>query len=146
MALGLLGKSPRIVAVSYGAPSGILPVSVVILDGHREARLALAAAFGRDADFALLGGTEDTAEALQLCARFQPQIVLVDSRTVYKALETCRTVLERSPRSQIVLLSTFFDPGEQRRYEDAGASACYLKSEPFRVLATRLKSLVGLLE
>lgn len=142
MALGRRRRLSRIECVTRAAPS-LSQISVLILDGHREARDALAAAFRRDGGFLLLGHTEDAAQAAELSASLHPDIILVDTRSVHRALEACRSLRQASPGSHIVLLSTFFEPGEQRRYEDAGVAAWYLKGEPFRVLAGRLKRLVG---
>lgn len=117
-------------------------ITILILDGHTRARHALASAFATTPDFDLVAHTGDAAEAVGLCREHQPQVVLIDVRTVAGAAEACLTILESSGQSRIVALATIFEPGEEARYHQLGVRECWPKVQHFSFLTQKLRVLL----
>ena len=82
------------------APTGVDPITVVIVDDHLLVADGLAAALGVPDDITVLGIAGNCAEAATVVAREQPRVLLLDQRlpdglgtdTLPRLLEACPTL------------------------------------------------------
>lgn len=63
-----------------------MPVSVVGVDDHRLIRDGGKAIFDRGSEYGALGESENSAEAVQLCRKSRPDIVLMDMGLLARTL------------------------------------------------------------
>jgi DNA-binding NarL/FixJ family response regulator len=112
------------------------------VEGHEGIREALGGKLRGLPDFDFVGDTSSPTRALDLAARLNPELILVDfqTRPAYAA-ELCARIRQASPHSLLVVFTAFADAETRARYEEAGATACLLKDIGFLQLATELRAL-----
>jgi CheY-like chemotaxis protein len=99
--------------------------SILVVDDDKDFREALVA-FLEDSGLPVAASARDGAEAVDLAAKCQPDVILMDLRMpVLGGIEATRRIKEASPRTQVLFLSAYDDPGLDRSAADAGAY-CYL--------------------
>ncbi len=95
-------------------------------------------------DFEVVADTSSPTKALDLAARLIPELILVDFPTTAPyAAELCARIRQASPRSVLVVLTSFADAETRSLYKQAGATACLLKDIGFRSLVGELRTLVA---
>ena len=102
---------------------------VVVADDHQIVRDGFAGLLATQADFAVVGTAKDGAEAVAVCRRTVPDVVLMDVRMpTMDGIEATRRITAAEPGHPRVLILTTFDLDEYV-YEAlrAGASGFLLK-------------------
>ncbi len=106
-------------------------LKIVLADDHRLVRKGLAALLGTEPDFMMVGEAENGLQALQLVERLQPDILVLDlMMPVMSGLEVTRSLLQRSCRTGIVILSMHSDESYIFEALRLGAQAYILKEAP----------------
>src|SRR5262245_60934198 len=83
-----------------------LPIRVLIADDNADLRDALASLIGSDVDLELAAAAGDAHEAIELAARVQPDVALVDARMPGGGgVAAAQGIAARSPQTTIVALS-----------------------------------------
>lgn len=114
-------------AMDSGA--GDRPVRVMLVDDHAVVRSGLRAFLMAFEDLDLVGEASDGEEAVRLCARVQPDVVLMD--LVMPRMDgatATRQIREQFPRTQVIALTSF---KEEKMIQDvlrAGAIGYLLKN------------------
>ncbi len=116
---------------------------VVVVDDVPEIRVLLSEVLSLSGRFQVVGEAADGLEAIDQVQQHQPDLVILDlSMPRMDGLEALPKILERSPRSKVVVLSAFEEKRLGRAALESGA-ACYLEKglhphdlvqELFRVL------------
>lgn len=82
------------------------PIRVLVADDDAGIRSALAALIDRDAELELAAVAADASEAVELAAREQPDVALVDVRMPRGgAAAAVRGIASRSRKTSVILLS-----------------------------------------
>jgi NarL family two-component system response regulator LiaR len=105
------------------------PIRVMIVDDHALVRTGLGAFLQVYPDLELVAEAESGEQALRLCERLQPDVVLMD--LVLPGMDgaaTTRAIRERWPQTQIVALTSFKDPEWVEKALQAGAVGYLLKN------------------
>ncbi|MFN3347132.1 MAG: response regulator transcription factor [Candidatus Bipolaricaulaceae bacterium] len=111
---------------------------VLVVDDHAVVREGLKALLSR-AGFCVVAEAADAARALELTARTQPELAIVDvALPGISGLELCRRLRRRFPKVKVVLLSMFDEPEWRAEAARAGAWAYLLKDAPFPALLESL--------
>lgn len=80
-------------------------------------------------DLKLVGEAANGEEAIYLCRREKPDVVLMDMvMPVMDGVRATREIHSNFPRIQIIGLTTFYDPEMIQKMLDAGATSFLLKS------------------
>ncbi|RME86019.1 MAG: DNA-binding response regulator [Caldilineae bacterium] len=105
------------------------PIRVLIVDDHAVVRSGLATMLEFEDDLLLVGEAENGQEAVELCARLRPDVVLMDLvMPVMDGIKATRIIRERYPDTQVVVLTSYHDKQHVQQAMEAGAIAYLMKS------------------
>jgi DNA-binding NarL/FixJ family response regulator len=106
-------------------------ITVVICDDHALFREGVKTILNSQPDFEVVGEAEDGREGVELAARLNPDVVLMDiSMPVLKGFEATRRIKKERPDVKVLILSVYDDEDLVARCLDAGASGYVLKDSP----------------
>lgn len=104
-------------------------IRVIIVDDHVMVRSGLRLFLLAFEDLKLVGEAANGEEAIYLCGREKPDVVLMDMvMPVMDGVRATREIHSHFPRIQIIGLTTFYDPEMIQKMLDAGAKSFLLKS------------------
>jgi DNA-binding NarL/FixJ family response regulator len=84
---------------------------IVVADDHPLIRHALTTTIDEQRDLEMVAEATDGLEALELCRKFQPELVLMDVLMPrMDGLEATRQIKRESPRTSVLVLSAAQDP------------------------------------
>jgi DNA-binding NarL/FixJ family response regulator len=120
-------------------------LKLILIDDHDRARDALARRLRSDARITLVGATPSLDQALELVESHAPHVALVDTRRQdSQGLQVISALgaLPEPARPLIVVYTSFYDAGDWRRSQLAGAREWLLKQIDVDVLFSRLSDAV----
>lgn len=113
---------------SPSTPSSSASISVLIADDHEIIRQGLTSLF-EDSEVHIVGEASDAAEAVKLCRKLRPDVVVLDVRLGSSdGLDAIKQIREASADTRVVMLSSFDSPTYIARAVSAGASDYLLKT------------------
>ena len=118
-----------------------LPITVVIVDDHAMLRAGLATFLEISDDLALVGEASNGQEAIELCERLTPDVVLMD--LVMPRLDgvvATRTIRTRWPETQVVVLTSFQEGEQVQEALQAGAISYLLKNVSMEELSAAIRA------
>ena len=105
------------------------PVRILLVDDHAIVRSGLSTVLSVSDDFKMVGEAGDGEEALRLCERLQPDVVLMDLlMPKMDGVTATKTIKERWPRIQVIALTSFKEKEYVEGALKAGASGYLLKN------------------
>ncbi|MFF1796383.1 response regulator [Kitasatospora sp. NPDC058263] len=112
-----------------------MTIRVIIVDDQAMVRAGFAALLGVQSDIDVVGDAADGAQALEVCGRTHPDVVLMDVRMpVMDGLEAARRLLDPAVpgahRPKVLMLTTFDLDDYVYEALRAGASGFLLKDAP----------------
>ena len=118
------------------------PIRIVLVDDHALVRAGVRALLGTIERFAVVGEASSGAEALELLARLEPDILLVDiGLKDINGLELTALIAERAPRARVLILSMY----DNREYVSTslrvGAAGYVLKDAPSEEIIAAVEAL-----
>lgn len=118
---------------------------IVVVDDHPLVREALVRTLDEQPDLETVAEATDGLEAVELCRRLQPELVLMDvAMPGMDGLEATRQVKEASPRTIVLVLTAMEDPVLLSEALKAGAAGYVLKrATTAEILAAIRKVLAG---
>ena len=103
-------------------------IKLLIADDHLIIRQGLRLILETENDFELVGEASDGAEALSLCNKLQPDVVLMDLRMPHMdGLTAIEKLRSEQPEIAVVILTTFNEDDLMLRGLQAGARGYLLK-------------------
>jgi len=117
------------------------PIRVVIVDDHLMVRRGLATFLKVFKDFELVGEADSGESAIQLCAKLQPDVVLMDM--VMQGMDgaaATRLIRRQCPSAQIIALTSFKDEILVKSALQAGAISYLLKGVSASELAQAIRA------
>ncbi len=98
-------------------------IRVMVVDNCRVVRAGLAVALQAFDDFELVGEASDGAEAVEMCARTQPNVVLMDLvMPGTDGVTATQAIRKAYPNVQIIILSGFGEEKLAKAALQAGAT------------------------
>jgi len=105
-----------------------VPARLLIADDHALVREGLRSMLANQPDLQIVGEAKDGEEALNLCRRFRPELVLMDVRMPkMDGLEATRAIKEVSPQTAILMVTTYESQEYLVEAIKAGAAGYLLK-------------------
>jgi len=115
-------------------------IRVVIAEDQAMVLGALAALLEIESDLEVVGRARDGDEALALCSRLRPDVLLTDIEMPKRTgLELAAEVKQQMPATKVIILTTFARGGYLRRALESGASGYLLKDSPAEQLANAVR-------
>jgi NarL family two-component system response regulator LiaR len=109
-------------------PGGISS-RIVVADDHPLFRSALLRVLDSEADLEVVGEADNGEEAVEVCRRSRPELVLMDVMMPrMDGLEATRAIKRELPRTVVLVVTAFEDPDYLARALRAGASGYVLKT------------------
>jgi DNA-binding NarL/FixJ family response regulator len=119
-------------------------IRVALVDDDPLVRSALGLMIGGQADIELVGEGSNGAEALELCAKERPDVVLMDIRMpVMDGLEATRHLHGRPSPPRVIVLTTFDADEYVTTALAAGADGFLLKDTPPADIVTAIRQVAA---
>ncbi len=116
-------------------------IRVLLVDDHDMVRQGLAVFLQVCDDLELAGEATTGAEAVQMCAEVQPDVVLMDlMMPEMDGVTATRLLRERFPAIRVIALTSFQDEGLVQQALQAGALSYLLKNVSAEQLATAIRA------
>jgi two-component system, NarL family, response regulator LiaR len=120
-----------------------VPARLLIADDHALAREGMRSMLTNEPDLQIVGEAKDGEEALNLCRRFRPELVLMDVRMPkMDGLEATRAIKEVSPQTAILMVSTYESQEYLVEAIKAGAAGYVLKEATKGQLLSTLRGVL----
>jgi DNA-binding NarL/FixJ family response regulator len=120
-----------------------VPARLLIADDHALAREGMRSMLANEPDLQIVGEAKDGEEALNLCRRFRPELVLMDVRMPkMDGLEATRAIKEVSPQTAILMVSTYESQEYLVEAIKAGAAGYVLKEATKGQLLSTLRGVL----
>jgi NarL family two-component system response regulator LiaR len=105
------------------------PITVLIVDDHAVVRHGIRALLEAEGDFAVVGEVSSGGEAVLLAADLAPDVVLMDLvMPEMNGVEATRLLKHQSPRTQVIVLTSYHEDEHIYPAIRAGALSYLLKS------------------
>lgn len=115
------------------------PIRIVIADDHDLVRQGIRSFLETHSDLAIVGEASNATAAVALCAEQAPDVALVDLVMPGGGIEATRAIRAASPKTEVVLLTSFEDIQQIVAAVQAGALSCLLKDVDADALADTLR-------
>jgi len=114
-------------------------VRVVLVEDNQVFRETLELLLGLRGDMDVVASVSGGAEAVEVCSRLRPDVVVVDYRMPgLNGAQTTSEVLSASPESRVVCLTASVSSAEMEELAAAGAVECVRKDEDLERIVTAI--------
>jgi NarL family two-component system response regulator LiaR len=119
-------------------------IRVLLVDDHTVVRSGLGAVLMANDDFALVGEAGDGEEAVRLCERLQPDVVLMDlMMPVMDGVTATKVIREKWANINVIALTSFKEKEMVEGALKAGAISYLLKTVTAEELETTIRCAVA---
>jgi two-component system, NarL family, response regulator LiaR len=128
------------VSVEAEAPERRHPARLLIADDHELVRSGFRLMLESEPDLEVVGEASNGREAVELCRRLMPDIVLMDVRMPeMDGLEATRAIKRQQPRVAVLMVTTYEDPDYLLRAIKEGAAGYLLKNASSQQLTNAIR-------
>jgi DNA-binding NarL/FixJ family response regulator len=121
-----------------------LPIRILIADDHYIVRMGLIALVNTEADMEVIAEAVDGAQAVDLFARHNPDLALMDSRMPVKnGIEATMEIRRRNSMARILMLTAFDGDADIYKAMEAGASGYVLKNSTGEKLIPAIRAVAA---
>ena len=121
-----------------------LPIRVLLVDDHAVVRSGLGAVLAASDDMTLVGEAGDGEQAVQLCERFQPDVVLMDLlMPKMDGVAATEVIHKQWPQIRIIALTSFKEKEYVEGALKAGAMSYLLKNVSAEELSAAIRRAVA---
>jgi DNA-binding NarL/FixJ family response regulator len=111
-----------------GEASVLAPARLLIADDHVLVREGMRTMLAREPGFEIIGEAENGREALELCRRLRPDLVLMDVRMPeMDGLQATRAIKQECPATVVLMVTSYENPEYMLDAIRAGAAGYVLK-------------------
>ncbi|MFF1920735.1 response regulator [Streptomyces sp. NPDC058221] len=116
-------------------------IRILLVDDHPVVREGLRGMLDVQPDLHVVGGASSGPEGVALCARLEPDIVLMDLRMPGgDGVDATRQILAAQPGTRVVVLTTYETDRDILRAVEAGAAGYLLKDASSADLADSIRA------
>jgi DNA-binding NarL/FixJ family response regulator len=120
------------------------PVRVLIADDHGLVRDGYKLMLEREEDLEVVGEASNGREAVELCRKLRPELVLMDVRMPeMDGLEATRAIKGEFPTTGVLVVTTYDNPDYLFEAIEAGAAGYVLKDAPKSQLLDAVRRTLG---
>src|ERR1700740_3030626 len=125
----ILETTENLAIMKAPGESSVEPITVVVADDHPVVREGLVAIFKSQKDMKVVAEATDGEEAVELCNRHLPDVLLLDLRMPRKdGLQVISELsLRRGGRPRVIVITTYESEEDIRRAMKAGAKGYLVK-------------------
>ena len=117
---------------------------LVIADDHDLVRNGIQRMLAGEPDLEVVGEATNGREAVTLCRRLRPEVVLMDVRMPeMDGLEATRKIKEEQPTTSVLVVTTHENPDYLLKALKAGAAGYILKDAPKRQLINAIRRVLN---
>jgi len=119
-------------------------IRILIADDHAVIRDGLSMILGLQDDFTVIGQAQDGLEAVELCRRSAPDVVIMD--LMMPKLDGCaatQKITSENPDIRILLLTSYTESSKILHAIKGGASGAIGKNAPREELLSAIRSVAG---
>ena len=106
------------------------PTRIAFVDDHPTLLRGMASLFGSDGLYDIVGTGNSADEAVSLAVEKSPDVLVVDLSMPGDVFAAFAEIVERAPRTRLLVFTAFADVDKALRAIDAGAHAYVLKGRP----------------
>jgi two-component system, NarL family, response regulator LiaR len=115
-------------------------IKVLIIDDHEIVRQGLRVSLENFSDFEIIGDTGDARMGIDLCVKYQPDVVLMDIvMPIMDGVTATKLLLEKCPASQVIALTSFASDDNVQKVLQAGAISFLMKNVSVEELANAVR-------
>lgn len=119
-------------------------MKLLIVDDDSLVCQSLELLLGKEEDFEVIGVALDGQEAIHLCHKQQPDVILMDIQMpVMNGIESMKIIKQHYPFIPVVMLTTFQDERNIRSALQAGAEGYLLKSSTIEKMADHIRAIAS---
>ena len=119
-------------------------IRILVADDHSLIRMGLVALVNTEADIAVIAEAADGQQAVDLFAKHDPDLVLMDLRMPVKnGIEATIEIRKKSPHARVLMLTTFDGDEDIHQALQAGAQGYVLKGSTGQNLIPALRALAA---
>jgi DNA-binding NarL/FixJ family response regulator len=116
-------------------------IKILIAEDHAVVREGIRRVVEQEADFEVVAEAEDGEEAVEMAARFSPDVALIDIvMPKLNGIEATKRIKKSSPGIAVLALSAYDDDQFVFSLLEAGAAGYLLKSIPSRKLVAAIRA------
>jgi len=120
--------------------TAIKPIDVLLVDDHVVVREGLKMVLSRDAGIRIVGEAGTMQTAVSAASRLKPHVILMDIRLPDgDGVQACRDILETSPQTKVLFLTSFADDDAILAAILAGAQGYLIKEIGVETLVDSIK-------
>ena len=120
------------------------PARIVLADDQELIRLGIRTVLSRQEGLEIVGEASDGREALQLCRRLVPDVILMDvEMPEMDGLEATRRIKAELPSTSVLVLTAHDDPDYLLEAVQAGAAGYVLKENAVARIADAVRAVLG---
>ena len=119
-------------------------IRILIADDHAVIRDGLSMILGLQDDFTVIGQAQDGLEAVELCRRSAPDVVIMD--LMMPKLDGCaatQKITSENPDIRVLLLTSYTESSKILHAIKGGASGAIGKNAPREELLSAIRSVAG---
>jgi DNA-binding NarL/FixJ family response regulator len=117
-----------------------MPAQILIADDHELVRDGFKQMLGYEEDLKVVGEASNGREAVELCRKLQPDLVLMDVRMPdMDGLEATRVIKAEQASVSVLIISIYKNPDYLLEAIEAGADGYVLKDAPNRQLTNAIR-------
>ena len=119
-------------------------IRILVADDHYIVRMGLVALVNTESDMEVVAEAADGAQAIELFAKFSPDLALIDARMPVKTgFEATVEIRKRFPNASILMLTAFDGDADIRKALEAGVQGYVLKSSTGDKLIPALRAVAA---
>lgn len=121
-----------------------MSIRLLVVDDHPVVRAGIVGLLAGEPDLEVVGEAADGAQACDLAAALQPDVVLMDLRMpVMDGTTATERILAATPTVRVVVLTTYETDADILRAVEAGATGYLLKDTPRDDLVAAVRAVAG---